>query len=341
MNSRQNPYNNMNFWDFVQHFDPNQATGVGVDHQADSPFHSFMASFPFGSPAGPHPHPFHHYGPHGNGPRGPPPPPEADGFVRDPWFYGEGGPDTRTRNEQRQRADETQQAAGNGSREPDETLNVPDPEEVAPVENQCGARPEGYERGHDRGRGGPRCGQGRGRGGFPHGPYNGPHPPPPHGGPVDLNARFRSWGNYPFFRNMRDQAQENQNQDQITNNLSNSSFNPPLDIFNTEKSYIIHIAIPGAKKENIGINWNANYSRLKITGVIHCPGDEAFLSTLSSGERKVGIFERTVTLPAAGTHKRDGADGLGITAKMEDGILVITLPKAEREWTETHKIDIE
>lgn len=53
---------------------------------------------------------------------------------------------------------------------------------------------------------------------------------------------------------MRNQSQENQNQDQITNNLSNSSFNLPLDIFNTEKSYIIHIAIPGAKKENISIN---------------------------------------------------------------------------------------
>lgn len=48
-----------------------------------------------------------------------------------------------------------------------------------------------------------------------------------------------------------------------------------------------------------------------------------------------------MTLPAAGTDRRDGADGLGITAKMEDGILVITLPKAEREWTKVYKIDIE
>ncbi|KAF4337057.1 heat shock 16 [Fusarium beomiforme] len=337
MSPHQNLYNNMNFWDFVQHFDPSQTTGRGVDHQTETPFPSFMAGFPFGSPAGLHPpHP------HGHGPRGPPPPPEADGFVWGPWFSNEGA-DSRTRNEQRQQSNEAQRAASSESRKSDETLNAPDPEEVAPEENQCGAPPEWAGRGRGRGRGGPRCGRGRGRGSFPHGPRHGPHhsphpPPPPYGGPFDLSALFRGWGNHPFFRNMREQFQENQNQDQTTND---SSFNPPIDVFNTEKSYVIHVALPGAKKEDIGVNWDADHSLLKIAGVVHRPGDEAFLSTLSSGERKVGMFERTVTLPPAGADERDEVDGLGITAKMEDGVLVITVPKAEKEWTEIHKIDIE
>ncbi|KAF5655748.1 heat shock 16, partial [Fusarium sp. NRRL 25303] len=181
MSRQPNAYNNANFWDFIQHFDPNQATGRGVDHQTETPYPSFMAGFPFGSPAGPHPpHPPHPHG-HGHGPRGPPPPPEADGFVWGPWFAGEGAPDSRTHNGQRQQANETQQATRSESHESDETMNVPDPEEVAPEESQCGARPEwaGRGRGRGHGRGGPRCGRGRGRGGFPHGPHHGPHHGPP------------------------------------------------------------------------------------------------------------------------------------------------------------------
>ncbi|KAJ4016680.1 hypothetical protein NW752_003808 [Fusarium irregulare] len=343
MSPHQNPYNNMNFWDFVQNFDPNQATGRGVDHQSDTPFPSFMAGFPFGGPGVGAPGP-NHGRPHG--PPGPPPPPEADGFVWGPWFAGENAPEPRTRQQQTETQDTTTKSE---SRPSEETLNVSDPEEVAPEENQCGAGPEWPGRGRGRGRGGPRCGRGgRGRGPFPHhgpphGPHHGPHPPPPpYAAPFDLSSMFRGWASHPFFRNMRDQFQESQNQNpNTTNESSDSSFNPPIDVFNTEKSYVIHVALPGAKKEDIGVNWDAARKLLKIAGVVHRPGDEAFLNSLASGERKVGMFERSVTLPPAGADERDEVDGLGITAKMEDGVLIITVPKAEKEWTEIHKIDIE
>ncbi|CAG2003213.1 unnamed protein product [Fusarium graminearum] len=341
MSPPQNPYNNMNFWDFVQQFDPNQGTGRGVDHQTETPFPSFMAGFPYGGPGAGAPGP--HHGPP-RGPRGPPPPPEADGFVWGPWFAGDNTPDSRNRNEQRQQPNE---AASTDSRPSDETLNVPDPEEVAPEESHCGTGPQWPGRGRGRGRGGPRGG--RGRGGFPHGhghhhgPHHGPHPPPPpYGSPFDFPAMFRGWASHPFFRNMREQFQETQNQDRATTTeSSDSSFNPPIDVFNAEKSYVIHVALPGAKKEDIGLNWDAARSLLKISGVVHRPGDEAFLNTLASSERKVGMFERTVTLPPVGADERDEVDGLGITAKMEDGVLIISVPKAEKEWTEIHKIDIE
>ncbi|RGP62052.1 heat shock 16, partial [Fusarium longipes] len=136
MSPQQNPYNNTNFWDFVQHFDPYQGAGRGVDHQTDTPFPSFMAGFPFGGPGVGAPGP--HHGPP-RGPRGPPPPPEADGFVWGPWYSGENTPNSRTQNEQRQQQNE---ATSDGSRPSEETLNVPDPEEVAPEENHCGAGPQ-------------------------------------------------------------------------------------------------------------------------------------------------------------------------------------------------------
>ena len=80
---------------------------------------------------------------------------------------------------------------------------------------------------------------------------------------------------------------------------------------------------------------------LNIAGVVYRPGDEEFLSTLASSERRVGMFERNVTLPPEGSTQRDEVDGLAISAKMEDGVLVIAVPKLEKEWTEIHKVDIE
>lgn len=117
------------------------------------------------------------------------------------------------------------------------------------------------------------------------------------------------------------------------------SFMPPIDVFSTETSYVLHVAIPGAKKEDVGVNWDADKGTLNIAGVIHRPGDEEFLKLLSTSERKVGVFERSVKLPL-GSEEKEEIDGDAITAKLEDGLLVVTVPKVEREWTEVRKIDI-
>jgi HSP20 family protein len=119
------------------------------------------------------------------------------------------------------------------------------------------------------------------------------------------------------------------------------AFEPPVDVFNTDRAYIMHVALPGAKKEDIGVSWDPEAGVLRIAGVIHRPGDEAFLQTLATAERRVGMFERAIPLPPAGSAAKDEIDGYGITAKMEDGVLVVTVPKAEKEWTEVHKVDIE
>lgn len=119
------------------------------------------------------------------------------------------------------------------------------------------------------------------------------------------------------------------------------TFVPPVDVFNTEKAYILHVSLPGAVKEDVGVNWDAEKSVLNIAGVVYRPGNEEFLKSLSSSERKIGMFERSIKLPPPETDSKDEVDGFSITAKMENGILVVTVPKAEKEWTEIHKIDIE
>ncbi|KAK1726281.1 HSP20-like chaperone, partial [Colletotrichum acutatum] len=108
-----------------------------------------------------------------------------------------------------------------------------------------------------------------------------------------------------------------------------SAFTPPVDIFSTDRAYVLHFALPGAKKEDVGVNWDADKGELRVAGVVYRPGDEEFLATLASGERRIGMFSRSVPLPP-----REEIDALAITAKMEDGILVVTVPKIEKEWTE-------
>ncbi|KAL2883652.1 hypothetical protein SGCOL_000796 [Colletotrichum sp. CLE4] len=200
-------------------------------------------------------------------------------------------------------------------------------------------------------------------------PFGAPHPPPPPPPPYGHNpagsfdfANWQEWLNqfadHPFAQQVRDWATRfggfntNHNNtgardggaDDDNNNDIDSAFTPPVDIFSTERAYVLHFALPGAKKEDVGVNWDADKGELRVAGVVYRPGDEEFLATMASGERRIGMFSRSVPLPprtrnAASTSEE--IDALAITAKMEDGILVVTVPKVEKEWTEIHKVDIE
>lgn len=110
-------------------------------------------------------------------------------------------------------------------------------------------------------------------------------------------------------------------------------FEPRADIFDTPAHYLIHLSLPGAKKNDLGVDWDGENSTLRIGGVVHRPGvDEETLKLLAVDGRKreVGVFEKKIHL---GT-KRDPAtiDIAGITAKMTDGVLVVRVPKVEVEY---------
>jgi len=126
----------------------------------------------------------------------------------------------------------------------------------------------------------------------------------------------------------------------VPDEADSETFTPPVDIFSTEKSYILHFALPGAKKEDVGVNYDSDKGALNVAGVVYRRGDEEFLKTLTTSERKVGMFERTVKLPP-GDEEKEEVDGDAITAKLEDGVLVVTVPKIEKDWTEIKRVDIE
>jgi len=120
-----------------------------------------------------------------------------------------------------------------------------------------------------------------------------------------------------------------------------TSFTPPMDLFTTPTSYTIHISLPGAKKEDIGINFSSTTATLTVSGVVYKPGSEEFLATLTSSERNdSGMFERNIVL--RGNEKDGGAvDSDGINAKLEDGILIVTVPRVEKEWEDITTVEID
>jgi HSP20 family protein len=132
-------------------------------------------------------------------------------------------------------------------------------------------------------------------------------------------AQQSGWGEHNNTGATRD---ANAQQTGVTTNDEENTFTPPLDIFSTPSSYVLHVAIPGAKKEDVGVNWDA----------------EDFLRSLSKSERKVGVFERTIKLPMG--DEKEEVDAEGISAKLEDGVLVVTVMKVEKEWTDVKKVDI-
>jgi len=118
-------------------------------------------------------------------------------------------------------------------------------------------------------------------------------------------------------------------------------FRPFADVFDAPENYTVHVSLPGAKKEDVAVSWDAEKSELTISGVVYRPGDEELLKTLALDERKeVGAFERKVRL---GSRVNPAAvDVEGITAKLEDGILRVEVPKlGDDGFVEVKKVEVE
>ncbi|KAK4556750.1 hypothetical protein LTR86_006321 [Recurvomyces mirabilis] len=116
-------------------------------------------------------------------------------------------------------------------------------------------------------------------------------------------------------------------------------FKPDVDVFDTTEAFVVHVSLPGAKKEDVGVNWDSEKSELNIAGVVYRPGDEELLKTLALDERKAGAFERKVRLGSRANPAQVDMDG--ISAKLEDGVLRVEVPKLDAGYVEVKKVDIE
>lgn len=346
------------FWDWVRSMQEQGQVnnhGEGVDHPA---YHDYTQGGPFGGFSVPPFPPSFGAGLWGAGPwgEGPPngPPPHAGWGDRGGFRFGGRGRGgwggwggRRGRHGHR----------GHGSRSPSPNPDQPrdGPEDGAPGAGAPEHCPEDHPHGTNH----------RGPHGFHHHGPQGREGPHHRGGrqgcrrdggvperegpgafPFDLSGLMAAFASHPIAQALRTYAEQAQAQAQASRSATaageeeDSTFTPPIDIFSTPSAYVLHIALPGAKKEDVGVNWDAEKNELNVAGVVYRAGDEEFLKTLNRKERKVGVFERSIGLPLEG--EKEEVDGEGISAKLEDGVLVVIVPKVEKDsWTEIKKVDVE
>ena len=96
-------------------------------------------------------------------------------------------------------------------------------------------------------------------------------------------------------------------------------WSPALDLYQDKDHVLVKAELPGMKKEDITLS--IHEGMLTLAGERRQEKAHDQKSALRN-ERFFGRFERTVTLPVQ-------VDGTRVTASYEDGILTVTLPKAE------------
>ena len=98
-----------------------------------------------------------------------------------------------------------------------------------------------------------------------------------------------------------------------------SGWTPPLDVYEDKDHFTVKAELPGMKKEDIEVSFHDG--SLSISGERKTETKHEDAEVYRS-ERFFGRFQRTVSLPAT-----VAADKVKATYK--DGVLTITLPKAE------------
>lgn len=104
---------------------------------------------------------------------------------------------------------------------------------------------------------------------------------------------------------------------------------PALDMYETPDTIVVKTSLPGVKPDDVEISVTGD--TLTIRGEIKA-GEEIKEGDYYHQERRYGSFCRTVVLPSA--LKADKAQ-----AVFEDGVLTLTIPKAEEIKPKTIKVE--
>lgn len=94
---------------------------------------------------------------------------------------------------------------------------------------------------------------------------------------------------------------------------------PPINVTQDDDNFYVRAEVPGIKASELSIS--AVRNRVSIAGRREIPQEHERVS-YHRRERAEGSFNRTVTLP-------NEIDAERVDAKCADGILTLTLPKAE------------
>jgi HSP20 family protein len=104
----------------------------------------------------------------------------------------------------------------------------------------------------------------------------------------------------------------------------------PLDVYQTEKEWVIRAGVPNVDPEQVEVTCDGN--TIRIAGEIKAPEDNKSQDYWMR-ENFYGAFSREVTLPDETVCEQS-------TAEFRNGMLVLTLPKAEPSKHQVKKIPV-
>jgi HSP20 family protein len=103
---------------------------------------------------------------------------------------------------------------------------------------------------------------------------------------------------------------------------------PPLNIFREKDDLVLIAEVPGINKSDLDVQVKGRTVRLSGAKTVKY----AEKASLHRRERLAGRFDRSVTLPIE-------IDPDAVTAECRDGILVLHLPRAERDKPRSIKLN--
>ncbi len=127
----------------------------------------------------------------------------------------------------------------------------------------------------------------------------------------------------PFYRLFETLFNQDQGED-----IATRTWTPPVDVRETEEAFTVTAELPGLSREDIQITLENNI--LRLTGERKFERDEK-QENYHRIERSYGAFTRSFALPSQ-------VDAERVQANFKDGVLTITVPKADA--ARPRKIDI-
>ncbi len=109
-----------------------------------------------------------------------------------------------------------------------------------------------------------------------------------------------------------------------------SGWTPALDVYQNNDNVIVMIELPGMRKEDIEISLHDGM--LTISGERKSESKDS--ENAERTERFVGKFRRSITLPTR-------VDANKVNATYKDGILTVTLPKAEEAKPKQIQVNVD
>jgi len=132
-------------------------------------------------------------------------------------------------------------------------------------------------------------------------------------------VRYRPSTVWQEMANFFDRLPEGKDYSTDSSVVETGNWAPAVDIQENEHNFVIHADLPGVDKDKIDVSMENN--QLSIKGERNQVKEESHKGFVRT-ERVTGSFYRRFTLP-------ETADGDNISAKIEKGVLEVTIPKKE------------